>query len=213
MHENKATTVDREPKDLNGCSTNDNRSVKHWWPRSWGIREKSADGMRSADERFEIFSRYFLYYKMEMSSRTTPSLTLSSKSCTKRSVLARVVQRYHSRFSRSCLPPEIEEGKVRRTVARGSRQDMVTGNNSKWSGKQYWTKGRSPLKYNSNLVTSGEQQPPKTSRFTSETSSDLSTTPDLDTTSKQTWDLIKRRRTENTLPTNTRHPTNSSLKH
>ncbi|KZV43166.1 hypothetical protein F511_41044 [Dorcoceras hygrometricum] len=51
-------------------------------------------------------------YIREMSSRTSPSLTQASKSGTKRSVLARGVQRYHSRLSRNCLPPEIGEDKL-----------------------------------------------------------------------------------------------------
>ncbi|KZV07163.1 putative LRR receptor-like serine/threonine-protein kinase [Dorcoceras hygrometricum] len=41
------------------------------------------------------------------------SFTQASKSSTKRSVLARGVQRYHSYFNRSCLTPEIREDKIR----------------------------------------------------------------------------------------------------
>ncbi|KZV17885.1 hypothetical protein F511_02732 [Dorcoceras hygrometricum] len=40
------------------------------------------------------------------------ALTQASKSCIERSALARGVQRYHSHFSRSCLPPAIKEDKV-----------------------------------------------------------------------------------------------------
>ncbi|KZV15834.1 hypothetical protein F511_07781 [Dorcoceras hygrometricum] len=52
-------------------------------------------------------------YRRKMSSRISPSLTQASTSCTKRSVLARGVQCYHSRFSSSCLPPAIGEDRVR----------------------------------------------------------------------------------------------------
>ncbi|KZV20420.1 wall-associated receptor kinase-like 15-like [Dorcoceras hygrometricum] len=41
------------------------------------------------------------------------SFTQASKSSTKRSVLARGVQRYHSYFNQSCLPSAIGEDKVR----------------------------------------------------------------------------------------------------
>ncbi|KZV34270.1 hypothetical protein F511_38109 [Dorcoceras hygrometricum] len=50
-------------------------------------------------------------YRRDMSSRTSPSLTQASKSSTRRSVLARGVQRYHFGFSRICLPPAIGEDK------------------------------------------------------------------------------------------------------
>ncbi|KZV48145.1 beta-glucosidase 40-like [Dorcoceras hygrometricum] len=52
-------------------------------------------------------------YRTEMSSRTSPSLTQASTTCTKRSVFERGVQHYHSYFNRRCLPPAIGEDKVR----------------------------------------------------------------------------------------------------
>ncbi|KZV39811.1 hypothetical protein F511_29939 [Dorcoceras hygrometricum] len=52
-------------------------------------------------------------YTREMSSHTSTASSKRSKTISKRSVSARGVQRYHSRLRRSCLPPEIEEDKVR----------------------------------------------------------------------------------------------------
>ncbi|KZV39890.1 hypothetical protein F511_04530 [Dorcoceras hygrometricum] len=51
-------------------------------------------------------------YRREMSSRSTFSSSRVSKKDTKRSVLARGVQRYHSYFSRSYIPSAIGEDKA-----------------------------------------------------------------------------------------------------
>ncbi|KZV55544.1 beta-glucosidase 2-like [Dorcoceras hygrometricum] len=62
------------------------------------------------------------------------SFTQASKSSTKRSVLARGVQHYHSYFNRIYLPSTIGEDRVRGTVARVSRQEFAHGKYYQVSG-------------------------------------------------------------------------------
>ncbi|KZV41219.1 putative LRR receptor-like serine/threonine-protein kinase [Dorcoceras hygrometricum] len=158
MHENKATTKSREPKDLNSYSTNESdqlnnsghgvceymgatHSSQHTEPDAehsstcccstheiWELPTPLIVANRSK-QGDEVYGSYVLKTSILAKSDVYANIlekgdvfahlsnfTQASKSSTKRSVSARGVQRYHSYFSRNCLPPAIGEDKAKSDV-------------------------------------------------------------------------------------------------